>query len=127
MSTLSQSYGRCLLNADFLDRFYDGFISASPEIADRFAQTDMNRQKTMMRISLSMLVMFDDGKPIARPALEQLRSSHGPGRLQIPRHHYGLWLDCLLQAIRASDPKLTPELEERWKAAMQKGIDFMAS
>ncbi|HLT28458.1 MAG TPA: globin [Myxococcaceae bacterium] len=122
---LSRSYGRCLLDPQFLDRFYDRFIASSPAVAERFAKTDMARQKDMMRSSLSMLVMFDKGKPIARPTLDQLRVSHGPGRYAIPRQMYEDWLECLLVSVRESDRQLTPELEARWREAMTKGIAYM--
>jgi truncated hemoglobin YjbI len=123
---LSRSYGRCLLDPMFLDRFYDRFIASSPAVAERFAKTDMVRQKDMMRSSLSMLVMFDKGKPIAKPALDQLRVSHGPGGHAIPRELFEDWLECLLTTIRESDHQLTPELEDRWRQAMARGIAYMA-
>lgn len=122
---LSRSYGRCLLDPSFLDRFYDRFIASSPQVAERFEKTDMARQKDMMRSSLSMLVMFDKGKPIARPSLDQLRVTHGPGRYAIPTEMYDDWLECLIDSIRESDKQLTPELEARWREAMSKGIAYM--
>lgn len=122
---LSRSYGRCLLDPLFLDRFYDRFIASSPAVAGRFAKTDMGRQKSMMRSSLSMLVMFDKGRPIARPSLDQLRLSHGPGNYAIQLELYDRWLECLLESVRESDSQLTPELEERWREAMRKGIAYM--
>lgn len=126
MSGLSQSYGRCLLDGQFFDKFYDRFTAASPEVAERFRNTNMDRQKAMMRLSLSMLVMFSEGKPIARPSLEQLRNTHGPGRYEIRGELYGLWLECLLETLRECDPKFDQGLDQQWREAMQKGIDFMS-
>ncbi len=127
MSDLSQSYGRCLLDGQFFDKFYDRFTAASPEVAQRFRNTDMKRQKTMMRLSLSMLVMFVEGKPIARPSLEAIQKTHGAGRYEIPARLYDVWLECLIQTLRECDPRFDDALEQQWQQAMQKGIDFIAA
>ncbi len=36
-----------------------------------------------------------------------------------------MWLDSLCEAIQQHDPEYTPELEERWRDAMLKGIQVM--
>ena len=127
MSDLSQSYGRSLLHGGFFDAFYDRFIAASPVVAERFQNTNMDRQKQMMRLSLSMLVMFAEGKPIARPSVDALKKSHGPGRYEISRDLYDLWLECLIDTLRECDPGFNEELEGRWREAMAKGINHMST
>ena len=40
-----QSYGRCCASASFFDDFYRNFLASSPQIREKFTDTDMPAQK----------------------------------------------------------------------------------
>ena len=44
-----QSYGRCCASDGFFDSFYDHFLATSPEVRDKFANTNMAGQKLLLR------------------------------------------------------------------------------
>lgn len=43
-SEVEKSFGRCTVNPNCLDRFYQIFLASHPAIAPMFAHTDMTRQ-----------------------------------------------------------------------------------
>ena len=47
--------------------------------------------------------------------------------MKITEEMYGMWLDSLCETVQKHDPKITPELENRWRKAMLKGIEAMLS
>ena len=42
---LQQSYGRCLRDKQFIERFYQTFLASNPAIPPMFASTDFNKQR----------------------------------------------------------------------------------
>jgi hemoglobin-like flavoprotein len=122
---IRESFGRCLMAPNFLGRFYELFFASHPEVIERFRHTDMRAQQALLRNGLSMMLMFEDGKPIAVATLERLGRTHGPGGMAIPPALYRYWVDSLLQAVRECDPKADAALEGRWRASMERGISFM--
>ena len=48
----NDSYLRCTASSDFLDFFYEVLMSSSPEVKDKFKNTDMKIQKSMLKTSL---------------------------------------------------------------------------
>ena len=40
------------------------------------------------------------------------------GRAPVEPRLYKYWLDSLIKAVWESDPRMTPQLEKRWRAAM---------
>ena len=127
MSQLTDSFGRCILDASFLVRFYDLFTAVSPEIRAKFAHTDMAKQRDHLRIGLSMMIAFAEGKAYATPEIGRLSRKHGPEDMQIPAAMFEAWLGSLIQAVSVSDPKFSPELEEVWRSAMRKGVQAMTA
>ena len=122
---LIASYHRCRASEGFIDAFYDIFLSKSPEIAQKFSQTDFTIQKLMLRESLLEMLCFDRGLPGTRGAIETLGRRHQ--QLEVTSEMYAMWLDSLCEAVRQHDPEYSAELEQRWREAMQKGIAVMAS
>lgn len=39
-----QSYGRCCASPDFFDSFYRHFLASSPQIREKFTNTEMSGQ-----------------------------------------------------------------------------------
>ena len=46
----------------FFTRFYQKFISSSPQVREAFKNTDMNRQKDMLKDSLNHIIDFASTK-----------------------------------------------------------------
>ena len=61
--TFRASLKRCLADADFLREFYELFMASSPEVRDKFKDTEFPRQYRILRIpSTSWLSRRSRGK-----------------------------------------------------------------
>jgi hemoglobin-like flavoprotein len=125
MDELMASYHRCRGDEDFVDTFYDCFMSKSPDIAARFADTDFTIQKLMLRESLLEMLSFGQGVAGSRAEIEKLGRRHR--ELNVVDEMYAMWLDSLCEAIQKHDPEYTPRIEELWRQAIRKGIEVMLS
>ena len=72
----SESLARCMADPGFLDRFYERFTSSSPEIAEKFKDTDFVRQKKALSSSLYLTVMAIEGGEGATTFLEGVAKRH---------------------------------------------------
>ena len=122
---LTASYYRCRRDENFLDTFYDVFLSKSPAIAQMFAKTDFKLQKLMLRQSLLELLCFDREMSGTREEIERLGLRHK--ELRVTPEMYSMWLDSLCEAIKKHDPNYTPALEQLWRGAMLKSIKEMVA
>ena len=122
VNELTVSYYRCNHSGEFLDTFYDLFLS-TPAIALMFANTDLKIQKLMLRQSLLEMICFDLGIEGTREEIERLGRRHK--ELGIMPEMYTLWLDALCEAIGKHDECYTPELGQLWRNAMLKSIETM--
>ncbi len=117
---------RCLSSLKFLDTFYAEFMSASHEVREAFAHTDMERQKAMLNASLYQLMnLYERPDEEALQHVAELGALHGSHGLRIPDHLYDLWLESLLVAVSASDPLYDENLEQSWREVMSYGINMM--
>ena len=119
------SFDRCRRDERFMDTFYELFLSKSPEIAQKFSQTDFRMQKLMLRQSLLEMICFDRGMAGTREEIARLAIRHR--ELDIKSEMYSMWLDALCEAIRRHDPEYTPDVERLWREAMRKSINEMIS
>ena len=109
---------------DFIERFYERFVEASPEVAKQFELTDMRRQQLMLARSLDELVRFSG----ERRAPETLRSTalrHGRGDLDIAPELYDQWLSALLATVEEFDLECTDEILLAWRVVLAPGIEYM--
>ena len=53
VEVFNDSLERCTSTRRFLDRFYELFVSSSPEVAAKFANTNLRVQKASVKVSLS--------------------------------------------------------------------------
>ncbi len=119
------SYGRCVASSQFFEDFYHFFLDSSPAVKDKFKNTDMEKQKSLLRHGLSHLIMFAGGSKSAEMKVEQLSKSHDKEHLNIPGWMYKNWIDALLRTVKIYDKKLTDPVLELWKSVLQQGIDRM--
>lgn len=127
LDEVTASYHRCRASDGFLDTFYDRFLAKSPDVAEKFRNTDFSRQKLMLRESLLSMLTFNLGSEEARQDLLRLAERHSRRGVDIPPHMYDLWLDALCEAVAEHDPEYTRELGDLWRASMRAGIDLLVS
>lgn len=123
LDEVTASYHRCRADESFIDTFYDVFLAKSPEIAKKFVHTDFKHQKLMLRESLLEMLCLEQGLDGSREEIELLGRRHND--LQITAEMYTMWMDSLCEAVEKHDPQCTKELTQKWRVAMQPGIDLM--
>ena len=122
------SLERCVADPSFLDTFYDLFLASSPDVKEKFKNTDFENQKRMLRSSLYvMMTAAGTTRGIAHSELERIARKHSRNDRDIKPELYSLWLECLLKAVARHDPEHTPELETAWREAVKDGIEFIQS
>ena len=109
---------------EFFDRFYVRFLEKSPEAARKFEHMDMRSQVRMLQASVALFVAYY-AEGFANPVLERVAERHGETGANIHRDLYPVWLEALIETVRAHDPKCDDRVEEAWRAVFSKGIEFM--
>ena len=127
IDAVKQSYGRALVNRDLMNDFYHRLINGNPEVGIKFASTDLEKQKEVLQMSLSMAILFPQDNVVAKHAMDKVRQSHSKAKLNIKPEFYQYWLDSLVSVIGESDPEFSPELEQHWRTAMGHAIDHIKS
>ena len=122
---VQRSYGACCLSPRFFDDFYDVFLASSPEISSKFANTDMSRQKQLLRDGISFMLMYYNGAAAGKMKVDRLAETHSQGRMDIKPQWYDLWVNSLIRTVAKHDSKFTPALERSWRTVLSKGIDVM--
>jgi hypothetical protein len=72
----NDSLEQCTSTRRFLDRFYELFIGSSPEVAAKFANTDLRAQKAAVKISFYMIMASVQQKPeggLVKKCVKRLR------------------------------------------------------
>ncbi len=120
---IHESLQRCNRDPRFMDRFYETFLNASPEVAEKFAHTDMKRQKRMVAASFYTCILAAEDVPYAAAAIKHLGEMHR--NLAIRPALYELWLDSLVEAVAACDDVFDDRVEDSWRQVMRSGIEQM--
>ena len=128
LAAFEASLKRCEARPDFFDVFYGNFLGSSPEVAEKFTGTNFARQKELLQTSLHhLLLVARDPKQGPDAYLEDVAVRHGAGQLAIGAHLYDLWLDSLLETVRACDPEWFPEVAAAWEEVMMIGIHYLCT
>jgi hemoglobin-like flavoprotein len=109
---------------DFFDAFYDCFLNSSPVAREIFANTDMSRQRDMLRQSFWHMVTFSE-KRQASEELRDVAAIHSRRDLNIAAPLYDIWLDSLIEAVRLFDTQFSDEVELAWRVVLAPGIAYM--
>lgn len=120
IETVRQSLGRVLINGQLLERFYQIFVRSHPSIAPMFANTDMAKQKELLKHGLLQGVLCVGGSPMGKHTLDKLQKSHGAAAMNVPVHLYPYWKRSLLRAVSETDKEFTPEIGKAWAAVAQR-------
>ena len=80
-----ESLARCLVDPDFLDIFYGNFLGSSPKVREKFAGTDFDRQKELLRASFDTMLKAardEEQRPgeVARASRRTARRPAAPDR-----------------------------------------------
>lgn len=125
---LQRSYGRCLRDKRFIDRFYEVFMDSHPSIRPMFAQTDFGQQRVALRRGISVAILHAAGSALSRRTTEQMADVHAcRGRAPVDPTLYPYWIDSLMQVIGETDDEATPALLARWREAMGRVCATFAS
>lgn len=125
LQRFENSMHRCLENDSFLRRFYERFIGSSEEVAEKFANSDLERQAKMLRDSLKLVLQAALGVEAGRDHLAHIAELHSRRKLGIGAHLYQYWLDSLVTVASETDPEWDETLDDVWRAALQPCIDRM--
>lgn len=116
---VQNSYGRCLRNTGFIERFYEILMDSHPAMRPAFARTDMGQQRRALRRGISNAILYGGGYDLVQRTVESVADLHSrKGRAPVPPNLYPYWMDSLIQAVQENDPRMTPELETRWRQAI---------
>src|SRR5262249_4654530 len=110
---------------EFLERFYQLFVSSSPEVKEKFKRTNFHRQRRMLKSSLYMMVFAAEGKPEGFVHMERIAKQHGKQDLDVKPEMYDLWMNSLIQAVKEFDRGFNADTEQAWKHMLGQGIEFM--
>ena len=110
-----ESLSRCKKREDFIDRFYERFLSASEEVAWLFRNTSFRVQRIKLLKSLEMIVLAIEGIPEAVQHLNERAVSHSRDHLDIKPELYDYWLESLLQTVVECDQEYNNEIEIAWR------------
>ncbi|MGE5318986.1 MAG: globin domain-containing protein [Hyphomicrobiaceae bacterium] len=121
---LQQSYGRCLRGKNFIERFYEIFLSSHPDIAPMFAETDFQKQRMALRRGITAAISHAAGSSLTKRTIDQMADTHSrKGHAPVPPELYRFWVASLVQAVSEMDPEATPALIARWRQGMGAVVD----
>ena len=119
------SLGRCLINDQFLDSFYQKFLIKSPRIGEMFRKTDLKKQIKVLREGITFLVMASGGSRFALKELEKLGTLHDKNHLNIEPSMYSLWVDAFLETLEEHDHEFSEDLKREWEATLEESLTIM--
>lgn len=110
-----------------MERFYEIFLDASPEVRDKFKATDLEQQIRIIKKSLLLLTIACLGTEAVNEEIARLGHRHGSQGLKIGAHLYDLWLDALLQAVSEFDPRWSQAVGDSWRTMFDPYISRLKS
>ena len=131
-STFTESYERIFgrqihigeTGNRFFDFFYENFMASSPEVAAAFRNTDMSKQKNMLKKSLLYSINFITNKNNFE-SMERIAHTHSKKNYDIKPYLYDLWMDSMIAAVKQFDAQFSDEVELAWRLAFAPGITYM--
>ena len=123
LTLFNDSFERCTADPNFLDRFDRVFIDSNEEVRAMFRHTDMARQKELLTITLSYMMLANSSPEL----LERVAVKHNHKNLDIKPHLYEFWLESMIAAVHQTDPAFTREVAAAWRDTLKPGIDYLIS
>jgi len=126
LSLVIDSYRRCVARADFIDRFYIHLFEASPDIREKFRDTDLEQQRTMIRKAITTIIMQSAGIQAANLSLDRIAATHGKEGMNITPDMYQLWIDTMVRTVRECDSQCDHRVAETWRVVLSQGIGYLS-
>ena len=129
LPSVGRSYGRCIVEERFLVAFYDNLFNASPLVAQAFTGTSVARRQELLKDSVSFVLMYakyGDGSSAAQK-LQRVGEIHSRTMANVEPTLYPLWVQALIDAVKAFDDKFDANLEADWRIAVRPAIDLLIS
>lgn len=108
----------------FFDLFYEIFMNSSEEIRSKFTNTDMAKQKSILRSSLYNMMHFFATKE-SGTYLKELAEMHNRSNRDIKPEFYDVWLEAMIETIKECDAKFSESVEVAWRVVLAPGITYM--
>ena len=108
----------------FFEAFYERFLGQNEEIANRFANTDMAIQQSMLKKSFYSLFAFYASSQ-TDDYISTIAERHNRNNLDIRPEFYDIWLECLISTVKKFDDEFTSDVELAWRLVMTPGITYM--
>ncbi len=108
----------------FFIRFYKNFIMASSEVEEKFSQTDMSKQNSMLYFSFMNMLEYSITRQ-ETPRLVEIANIHSKKHHNIPPHLYEHWLNALILTVNETFPDTTKSTIDAWIKTFQPGIEYM--
>lgn len=108
----------------FFDAFYEYFMENNPTAKKAFENTDMERQKQIIKKSLLFMANFsccDQGTEF----MERIARSHNQHHYNIAPELYDCWLDSMIITVQRFDPEFTQDIDIAWRLSLTPGISYM--
>ncbi len=109
---------------DFFEAFYHHFLNSSSLIREQFLNTDMEKQRSMLKKSFYSLISFY-ASGAADNVLEKIAYKHSARQLDIKPAFYDLWMESLVATVQDYDPEFNDDVELAWRLVMSLGITYM--
>jgi hemoglobin-like flavoprotein len=122
LAIVRESFGRCALDREFFNDFYDVFMNSSPEIRPMFSRTDMAKQKQLLREGIAYMILFADQNKGGQLAIEMVAEIHDRQHVGVRPDLYRFWVESLLTVVRKHDARCTDEIVRAWEGVVQRGI-----
>ncbi len=107
----------------FFEAFYERFLS-DHEVAERFVDTDMNIQQSMLKRSFYNLFAFYASGHVD-DYMYLIAKRHDRKHLNISPDFYDKWLECLIDTVHCYDEQFSDDVELAWRLVMTPGITYM--
>lgn len=127
MAEARASYDRCTQVPRFVDDFYARLFEMEPKTKERFAQTDFERQRRLLRHAIGLLLSFPAEREGEPNILTRLADRHGRRDLSVDPSFYPPFLESLVDTVKRHDPACTPAVEQAWRTTLAKGFAYMQS
>ena len=119
------SFGRCLVNGDLIQKFYERFLLSDPRLPFMFDKTDFSEQRDLLSHSVNLAILFAGGNEKGKEGLSKVRKSHSKKELNIPQEMYPLWINSFLETVKEMDTKLDEKVLSEWEEVLNIAVDYI--
>ena len=119
------SLARCIVDPRFFDKFYERFLRSSPEVAEKFQNTNFHHQKNALKLSFYAIQSAAVRRTPDFSELAQTARRHGRTEADIAPRLYDLWLETLIGTAAEIDALFTEDVANVWRTAFRPAIEYM--